>query len=47
MLGPVHLRLTQNTTTKVVYGRRKEEMKKVQSEANNLQKCLDAVEDIA
>ena len=26
---------------------RKEEMKKVQAEADNLQKCLDAVEEIA
>lgn len=26
---------------------RKEEMKKVQAEADNLQKCLEAVEDIA
>lgn len=28
------------------YEGRKEEMKRVQAEADNLQKCLDAVEDI-
>jgi hypothetical protein len=29
------------------YEERKEMVKKVQAEADNLQKCLDAVEDIA
>jgi hypothetical protein len=29
------------------YEERKETMKQVQAEADNLQKCLDAVEDIA